>query len=417
MAPHPMDGVVQREMMMIGSLENRQEAASGQLGERELLARAAALVPVLREREAGATAARQVPQETIQDFVEAGFFKVLQPARFGGYEMSPTVYCAIARTLAEGCMSSAWVYGVIAVHNWQLALFDPRASEDVWGDDPSARISSSYMPVGKVECVDGGFRLSGRWAFSSGSAHCDWTILGANVPREGVGVPEPCNFLLPRSDYEIIDSWDVMGLCATGSNDILVKDAFVPSHRVIREAAMFELDCLGHSVHTASLYRLPFAQLFNRTVSTTSLGSLKRALEAFKHGMREKRATYTGERLACDSAIQEAVADVAMTLDDLNMRLDRDLAELVARAESNDWPLQRRAELALSTTAMVSRCVTAIDQLMQFSGGKAIYRGNAIQRAFLDIHCARAHTANNPYPYARNLGAMAFGFPNDCFDI
>lgn len=382
-----------------------------------LVERARALIPILRQREADANASRQVSAETIQDFTDAGFFRILQPARHGGYEMAPSVYCEVARTLAEGCMSSAWVYGVVAVHNWQLALFPPQAAEEVWATDSDVRISSSYMPCGKVVRVDGGYRLSGRWAFSSGSTHCDWVILGVHVPAPDGSAPDPCNFLVPRSDYRIIDTWDVMGLCATGSNDIVVEDAFVPDHRIIREMDMFALDCPGHVVHDGDLYKIPFAQLFNRTVSTTSLGTLKRALETFIEGMRTKRATYTGLKLANDSAIQEAVADVAMTLDDLTMRLGRDLAELSDRAARGDWTEERRAALGLSTTSMVSHCVTAIDKLMQFSGGKAIYRGNTIQRAFLDIHCARAHVANNPYPYARNFGAMAFGAPNDCYDI
>ena len=314
-------------------------------------------------------------------------------------------------------MSSAWVYGVVAVHNWQLALFDARAAEDVWGTDSDVRISSSYMPCGKVVRVEGGYRLSGRWAFSSGSAHCDWVILGVHIPSPDGGAPDPCNFLVPRSDYTIIDTWDVMGLRGTGSNDIVVEDAFVPDHRIIREMDMFELNCPGHAVHQASLYKIPFAQLFNRTVSTTSLGSLKRALDLFIEGMRTKRATYTGLKLASDSTIQEAVAEVVLTLDDMELRLARDLAELSDRAARDDWSDERRAALGLSTTTMVSRCVKAIDLLMQFSGGKAIYRGNVVQRAFLDIHCARAHVANNPYPYARNFGAMAFGAPNDCYDI
>ena len=384
----------------------------------ELLERAARLVPMLREREKDANAGRQTPRETIDAFTEAGFFKVLQPARYGGYELPPSVYCGIAKILAEGCMSSAWVYGVIAVHNWQLALFDERAAQDVWGDDNSVRISSSYMPVGKVQPVDGGYQLSGRWAFSSGSAHCDWVILGAVVPPgPGNAAPEPRNFLVPRTDYEVIDTWDVMGLCATGSNDIVVKGAFVPAYRTIREQDMFEVACPGHAVNSADLYRIPFAQLFNRTVSTTSLGALRRALTTFIEATREKRATYTGERLARDTTIQHAVTEVERTLDELHLVLDRDLRELSARAEANDWPLTRRAELALSTASTVSRCVTEIDKLMQFSGGKAIYRGNVVQRAFLDIHCARAHVANNPFPYARNLGAVYFGFDNECLDI
>ena len=106
-----------------------------------LVARARALVPVLRDRENDAISNCQVSNETIAAFHDAGFFKVLQPQRYGGYEMSPAVYCEIAKTLAEGCMGSAWVYGVVAVHNWQLALFDPQAAEDVWAEDPSVLIS------------------------------------------------------------------------------------------------------------------------------------------------------------------------------------------------------------------------------------------------------------------------------------
>lgn len=383
-----------------------------------LLERAAELIPVLRSRERAALAAGQVPAETIAEFAEAGFFKVLQPARYGGYELPPQVYCDIARILAEGCMSSAWVYAVVAVHNWQLALFDDRAAQEVWGQDPSVRISSSYMPVGKVKKVEGGFRLSGRWAFSSGSAHCDWVILGGMAPSEGPeGKPDPLNFLVPRRDYKILENWDVMGLRATGSNDIVVEDAFVPDYRTIRELDMFDMNCPGHAQNTSSLYKMPFAQIFNRTVSTTSLGALKRALDVFVEATREKRATYTGERLARDTTIQYAVAQVDRILDELTLVLDRDCRELMERAINGSWTLERRAALGASTTATVDRCVRAIDLLMEFSGAKAIFRGNAVQQAFLDIHTARAHVANNPYPYGRNRAAILFGFVNESFDI
>ncbi|EGY02381.1 acyl-CoA dehydrogenase [Nitrospirillum viridazoti Y2] len=383
-----------------------------------LLRRAEDLIPALRSRSRVAIEAGQIPAETIQDFADAGFFKVLQPARYGGYQLPPQVYCAIARTLAEGCMSSAWVYAVIAVHNWQLALFDDRAAQEVWGGDQAVRISSSYMPVGKVTVVPGGYRLSGRWAFSSGSAHCDWVILGAMVPSaEPGGRPDPRNFLIPRSDYRIVENWDVMGLRATGSNDIVVDDAFVPEHRTIRELDMFNMNCPGHASNTAALYKMPFAQIFNRTVSTTSLGALKRALDVFVETTKEKRATYTGDRLARDTTIQYAVAQVERALDELSLVLDRDCRELMERAIGGDWPVERRAALGASTTGMVDRCVGAIDTLMAFSGAKAVFRGNPVQQAFLDIHTARAHVANNPYPYARNLGAVRFGFDNDSLDI
>jgi len=405
-------------MSAIGQASPVASAEPNPTLEERLIEQARALIPTLRSRERAAIQAGQVPRETIETLQEAGFFKVLQPARFGGFELSPRVYCEIARTLAEGCMSSAWVYAVIAVHNWQMALFADQAAQEVWGRDPNTRVSSSYMPVGKVQVVPGGYRLSGRWAFSSGSAHCDWVILGANVPPATAdGKPEPRNFLVPRTDYRIVENWDVMGLRGTGSNDIVVEDAFVPEHRTICELDMFNLQCPGHQHNRGALYRIPFAQIFNRTISTTSLGALKRALAVFIDTTREKRATYTGDRLARDTTIQFVVAQVERTLDEQMLVLDRDARELMHHAQEGTWTLERRAALGASTTGTVSRCVEAIDKLMEFSGAKALYRGNVIQQAFLDIHCARAHVANNPYPYGRNLGAIRFGFQNESLDI
>jgi 3-hydroxy-9,10-secoandrosta-1,3,5(10)-triene-9,17-dione monooxygenase len=144
---------------------------------------------------------------------------------------------------------------------------------------------------------------------------------------------------------------------------------------------------------------------------------LRRALNAFVEQTREKRATYTGERLARDTTIQYAVAEVERLLDEQILILERDAREMMAHARAGTWTLERRAALGYATTATVSRCVAGIDRLMEFAGAKAVFRGNVIQQAFLDIHTARAHVANNPYPYGRNLGAVRFGFDNESLDI
>lgn len=225
--------------------------------------RARELVPILRERALNAAQAGQLPEETLKDFQDAGFFRILQPSRWEGYELEPKDFFDVQMTLAEGCMSSAWVLGVVAIHNWQLALFDDRAAQDVWGRDSSVLISSSYMPVGKVERVEGGFKLSGRWGFSSGSKHCEWAFLGALVPpEEAGGAPDYRTFLVPRSDYQILDNWNVMGLEATGSHDILVENAFVPEYRTHRALDGFMQNSPGNAVNTAPLFRLPFGQIF-----------------------------------------------------------------------------------------------------------------------------------------------------------
>src|SRR5271165_4415022 len=131
----------------------------------ELLARARAMIPTLKERAARAEADRRIPDETIADMQAAGFFRILQPKRWGGYEMDPQAFFDVQMALAEGCMSTGWVFGVVGGHPYELALFPDRAQREVWATDDSVLVSSSYQPVGKVERVEGGFRLSGRWGF------------------------------------------------------------------------------------------------------------------------------------------------------------------------------------------------------------------------------------------------------------
>ena len=166
-----------------------------------LVARARAMIPMLKARAAKCVADRDVSVETMREFHEAGFFRILQPKRWGGYEMHPNVFFEVQKALAEGCMSTGWMYGVVGCHPYELALFHDQAQQEVWGEDTSVLASSSYQPVGKVTRVEGGFRLSGRWGFSTGSVHCDWVCLGSIVPPAAEGeAPDMRTFLLPRSD-------------------------------------------------------------------------------------------------------------------------------------------------------------------------------------------------------------------------
>ncbi|HSB95068.1 MAG TPA: flavin-dependent monooxygenase, partial [Spongiibacteraceae bacterium] len=248
----------------------------------ELIAKARALAPLLRERAAVCAELGHLPSITIDDFQRAGFFRIMQPALFGGYELNPQTFFAVQSILAEGCMSSAWVLGVVAIHNWQLGMFDLRAQQDVWGDDSSTLISSSYMPVGKVTRVDGGFKLSGHWSFSSGSKHCHWAFLGAMVPATSAGdAPDYRTFLVPIKDYQIVDNWNVCGLQGTGSHDIIVSDAFVPEYRTHRALDGFSGTSPGCAVNTHPIFTLPFGQVFTRAVSTSSIGALQGALDIF----------------------------------------------------------------------------------------------------------------------------------------
>ena len=208
-----------------------------------LVARARALVPHIAASAAEARQARRVPESVIAQIDQAGLFRILQPARWGGYEMKPETYYDVLVALAEGDMSVGWVYGVLGVHPWLMGLLDERAVRDVWGDDDSVRLCSSLMPVGKAERVDGGFRVSGHWRFSSGCHYPDWALLGGAVQGSEGAPPDVRLFMVPRTDYRIVDAWRVSGLCATGSDDILVDGVFVPDYRTRRMIDNFQ--CVG----------------------------------------------------------------------------------------------------------------------------------------------------------------------------
>ncbi len=304
-------------------------------------------------------------------------------------------------TIAAACPSSAWVLGVVGVHAWQLALFPEQAQADVWGDDPRTLISSSYAPTGKIARQEGGYRVSGRWSFSSGCDHCRWVFLGGMVPPEGEGKPpEMRTFLLPRSDYRIDDNWHVAGLKGTGSKDVVVEDAFVPEHRTHRLVDGFKRRSPGNEVNPAPLYRLPFGQVFVRSVSTSA----------------KRIGAGDGSKVAEEAAAQLVCANAAATIDEVRLVLHRNMDEMMTLTRAGeDIPLERRVAFRHDSSRAVVRCAAAVDDLFTQSGGRAIFRESPMLRWFLDVHAARAHYANNPDKPGRNFGGVLLGLKNQDF--
>ena len=195
-----------------------------------VLAEVAELRPTLRDRAQETEDARRIPAESIKALQQSGFFRLLQPKRYGGFEADPVAFYTAVKMLAGACGSTGWVSSILGIHPWNVALFDDRAQQEVWGEDQDTLISSSYAPMGKSEIVEGGYRLSGKWSFSSGCDHGTWALLGGPAFKDGKPV-DFLTYLVPISDYTINDVWRTVGLRGTGSNDIVVDDVFVPEHR------------------------------------------------------------------------------------------------------------------------------------------------------------------------------------------
>ena len=364
-----------------------------------LVERARAMIPVLKARSRQCVANREVPAETIADMQAAGFFRILQPRRWGGYEMSPNVFFGVQKLLAQGCMSTGWMYGVVGCHPYELALFHNEAQQEVWGEDTSVLVSSSYQPVGKVTPVEGGYRLSGRWGFSTGSGHCDWVLLGALIPPPAAGgPPDMRTFLLPRSDYTIDrDAWHVFGLQGTGSHDIVVDDVFVPEHRTHRAVDGFMCRNPGQAENDAPLYRLPWAQVFTRSVSTAAFGGARAAVDAAITIMQSRISTNTGKASKADPMLHSAVAQAHAQILEMEATLRLSFDDLMTRAErGEDMPMDVRALYAYQSSTVVRRLASLVDGMMQLLGGRAVYTSSEIIQPWLDLNAARAHVANDP---------------------
>ncbi|SDP24055.1 acyl-CoA dehydrogenase family protein [Pseudomonas jinjuensis] len=381
--------------------------------ELELIDRARQMIPALRERAAQADREMKIPDETVADMVEAGFFRVLQPKRFGGYELDPRAFFEIQMTLAEGCMSTAWIYGVMGVHPWQLARYPLEAQEDVWGSDSDTLIGSTYMPVARVTPVEGGYRISGRWGFSSGSEHCKWTLLGGIIPADANGEgSEHGTFLVPRSDYRIERNWDVVGLRGTGSHDIVVEDAFVPFHRVQRTNNTCMEATPGRLVNTSPLYAIPFAQVFTRAVSSSCIGALQGAINEFR-AVAAAHIGKHGAKTAEDPLAQEVVADATLTLDMLRLVLERNFESLTRQAARDEFPdVESRLLYRYQSAYVTNICADKISQLLRCMAASGLYNTNPVARTFRDMHQARGHISNNVAAFARSYGAVQLGLPN-----
>ncbi len=370
------------------------------------------LQPSFRERASLAKEIRRVPDESIEELKNVGFFLALQPKRYGGYELDPQDFFRMQMAIAEGCMSTAWASGIVAVHAFQLALMDERAQEEFWKDDIHTRASSAYAPLGKVEKVDGGFKFSGRWGWSSGSDHCSWVLLGGIVPEEGYRT-----FLIPASDYTIEDTWHSMGLQGTGSNDIVVDDVFVPDYRTHKQMDGFNLTNPGQAVNSADLYQLPWAQIFVRVVSTPAIGACKEALRLYKDSVKGK-ISIDPSKQATDPATLERISAAETGIDEMETLLHRNFEQLMADIKSgNPTAIEDRAKFRYQASKVIDKSMDVIDPLFSMAGGRSVFTGAEIQQRFLDIHTARAHVANNPAGFARNLGGLHLGLENTDFFI
>jgi alkylation response protein AidB-like acyl-CoA dehydrogenase len=380
----------------------------------ELVSRARAIAEIVRVRVQETEANRRIAEDVIERMREAELFRILQPKAYGGFEYGFDVFAELVAMIGRGCGSSAWVYGLGAVHQWFAACFPREAQEEFWAD-PGAIAAGSYAPAGKTVAVDGGYRTSGVWSFASGCDNAQWYFLATMVPSvDGSDAAKPSFLLVPREDACIDDNWHTMGLAGTGSKNIVADDLFVPAHRVLAIADLAAGTGPGTLINTNPLYRQSFLSVVPVTLISPILGMAEGALADFVDmvKVRSTRGAVAGgnRRMAEFATIQSRVAEATGCVDAARLVMFRDLAETYATAARGEQtPLDMRLRNRLSHTFCTRLLVQAVDALFAASGGQGIFLARPLQQVWRDAHAAASHISLNWDAVSTMYGQYALG--------
>lgn len=359
----------------------------------DAIERARELVPALRERAERAEEARILLPETMADLNRTGVLRVLQPRRWGGMELDFVSCFDVAYELGRGCASTSWTGVNLLIHHWMLAFYDDKAQEEVWGQNPDAGIASGVIPAqGQARPVDGGYIVSGCWNFSSGVHVSDWNMLAATV-RDGDKIVDHKLYLLHKSEYEIVDDWQVLGMRSTGSMTVKAEEVFVPAHRAISMQDLRGGDTFpGASSNPGPLYRVALSMLSGHVISAAVVGNAQAALELTVDSITQRSAVTTGARLRDIQAIQIRVGAAAARIEAARQLIRSDMLEAQELANRNEVPDQERKLRAKRNVSYgVSLCTEAVDTLHALAGANGIYDRYPIQRIFRDAHAGGSH--------------------------
>ncbi|SUA04228.1 acyl-CoA dehydrogenase [Mycolicibacterium fortuitum] len=362
------------------------------------------LADQLRHQGAEAEKIGKLTDETVKMMKAAGNIRLLQPKSHGGLEVHPREFAETVMATAALDPSAGWINGVVGVHPYQLAYADPKVAAEIWAEDVDTWVASPYAPQGVAKPVDGGYIFNGRWQFSSGTDHCDWIFLGAMLASNEPGAesvpmmpPQMLHMILPRQDYEIVeDSWNVVGLRGTGSKDVIVKDAFVPTYRTMDAMKVMDGTAQREAGMTETLYLMPWSTMFPLGISSATIGIAEGALAAALDYQRE-RVNSSGVAIKDDPyvmyAIGEAAADINAARQELLANADRiyDIVDSGKEVSFEDRAAGRRTQVRA-----VWRAVSAVDEIFARCGGNAARMDKPLQRYWRDVHVGQAHAIHVP---------------------
>lgn len=379
----------------------------------DAVARAQELATLLPARRAETEELRRVPDSTMEEFVASGLLRLNQASRWGGAELGTEAAVDVIAEIAKGDASAGWVFGLIASHFWLVCLFPPEAQEEMWGHDPNVMMSSSFAPSeGTCERVEGGYRVTGRWPFSSGSDHCTWAMLGFVLPPDGPDQPPTLVWgLLPRDDYRVDDDWRTVGMRGTGSNTLIVDGAFIPDHRCINPWEVSAGTAPGTAINPAPLFRLPFGPALAYYLSAPALGAAERTFADWVQYIGGKRQAFTGAEVGKQAPTLIRAGELSAQLEAARLLMTTTPREIDEAIKRGPLGQELRVRSGRNATYAVRLCVDVVERCMQFSGGTGLFEHHPVQQGWRDVHGVAAHVGFGVDNAYGTYGNLLLGLP------
>lgn len=376
-----------------------------------LVHRALELVPALRARSESIERARRVPLGLAQQLAQAGLFRMLVPEALGGFEVHPNVFVDVLATLARGDSAAAWCVMTGATTSLVGAYLPASGAAALFEDQSDVIMAGVFAPLGRARPVDGGYRLSGRWPFASGSENASWRLGGGLVVQGDEphklpsGKPEIRSFFFRAEESTIHDTWDTAGLCGTGSHDMEVEDIFVPSDRTTCVLA-------DPPQHEGPLYRFPIFGLLAAGIAAVGLGIARAAIDDLRALAKAKKRSGGKRSMAEQDLVQIEVARAEGELRAGEALLRQTCDDVWAAATRGELSVEDRASLRLAATQATRAAVRSVDAMYQTGGGAALYRSSPLQRHLRDVHTVTQHIMVSPMTM-KTIGRVLLDVPAD----
>ncbi len=373
--------------------------------EQDLLQKVEALVPMLEENAAEAERLRKPVDSVMQAIEDTGIYHYFVPKEYGGYEFGMETFMRIGMALGEGCVSTAWVTTFCMEHNWLIALYNKQAQDHIFGKHGYVIAPGTLAPKGTATPVEGGYRVTGRWEWGTGVMHANWALVGAITPVEGSDAPDLCMFAIPIEQVEIIDTWNVAGMSATGSNDIAVNDVFVPAHLMESASAMRRGDAIGGKIRDSYLYKMPMLPVLGLTAASPAVGAAHKVVKLFAERMASRIVYGTTDKQAEKPVAQYRLGQAALKARNAEILLMQLAAEVEQWGKSDkQCPEEEKTFLRLRIGDVVRQCRNVVTQVVEASGAHAHFLDSPLQRFQRDLNTLSCHTVFDTDISAEQVG-------------